>query len=65
MSNPLVVALQKEQAKLARQIENNASTKAVMEVLGENAKELAKLERQEAAMKETRSNIAKLQKALK
>lgn len=64
MSNPLIDALAKEQGKLQRQLENNSSTKAVIEVLGETPRELNKLARQEAAIKETRSNIKKLQAAL-
>ena len=65
MSNPIQVALAKEEAKLVRQIENNDATIAVMQILGENAKELAKVERQKEAMAETRSNIKKLKAALK
>ena len=64
MSNPIKAALAKEENKLVRQIENHEATKAVIEVLGDNAKERNKLDRQEAAMKETKANIAKLKKAV-
>ena len=63
MSNALINAIAKEQDKLVRQLENNAATKEVIAVLGESPRELNKLARQEAAIKETRSNIKKLQAA--
>ena len=65
MSNAIKIALAKEEAKLARQIENHESTQAVIQVLGDSAKERNKLDRQVAAMEETKSNIAKLKKAIK
>ena len=65
MSKALIDALAREEGKLKRQIDNHEAQKAILEVLGPVARELTKLERQEEAMKETRSNIAKLQKALK
>lgn len=59
----LLNAIAEEQSKLQRQIDLKNQTKVKMEILGETAKELNKLNRQEAAIKVTRSNIAKLQKA--
>ena len=65
MSNALINAIAKEQDKLVRQLENHEATKQVIAVLGESPRELNKLARQEAAIKETRSNIKKLQAATK
>ena len=64
MSNPIKAALAKEQAKLVRQLENHEATKAVIEILGDTPKERGKLDRQEAAINETRANIDKLEKAI-
>lgn len=60
----LKVALQKEEAKLARQEENHEASKAVAEVLGDTAKEIKKRDKQIADMKVTRANIKKLQAAI-
>ena len=60
----IIVAIGKEEGKLKRQQENHESTKALMAIVGESAKEIAKAERQEAAMRETEANIAALKKAL-
>lgn len=63
MSNAILNAIAKEQSKLLRQIDNLESTKAVLEVLGDDPREQAKVSRQEDAIKDTKSRIAKLQKA--
>ena len=65
MSDAINALLAREEGKLARQEENHAATKIEQEILGDSAYVRGKLERQEAAMKETRANIAKLKKASK
>ena len=63
MSEAIKNALAREEGKLVRQIANAEATVAVMEVLGDNAKERNKHERQLQAIKDTKANIAKLKKA--
>lgn len=63
--NPIKAALQKEEEKLVRQIANHEATQAVIEVIGDSAKERNKLERQLKAMEDTKANIAKLSAAAK
>lgn len=65
MSNAINMAIAKEQQKLIRQEENHESTKALLAVLGDDVKELNKLERQKEAIKETKQRIARLEKARK
>ena len=63
MSNAIKDALAREEGKLVRQIANSEATVAVMEVLGDSAKERSKYDRQLVAIKDTKANIAKLKKA--
>ena len=63
MSNAIKDALAREEGKLVRQIANSEATVAVMEVLGDSAKERSKYDRQLVAFKDTKANIAKLKKA--
>ena len=65
MSDALTIALGKEETKLKRQQANVESIEAAIAVLGESAKELAKLERAKESIKETESNIRKLRAAIK
>ncbi len=63
MTNPIKDALAREESKLVRQIANSEATLAVMEILGDTAKERNKHDRQLQAIKDTKANINKLKKA--
>jgi K+/H+ antiporter YhaU regulatory subunit KhtT len=63
--NPLVSALAREEAKVIRQTDLRDSTIAEMEVLGETAKGMNRLERQNQAIRDTKANITKLKAAVK
>ena len=66
MSNDaLINALAKEEAKLVRQEENHEASKAVVAVIGDSAKEAKKRDKQLEDIKQTKSNIKKLQAAIK
>ena len=56
--------LQREETKLVRQERNLETTKTEIEILGDSAIRRGKVERQEQAIKDTKSNIAKLKKAV-
>ena len=56
-------ALAREEGKLVRQKANAEATVAVMEVLGDSAKERSKHDRQLQAIKDTQANIKKLKAA--
>ncbi len=65
MSNAIIDALAREEGKLVRQIANRDATLAVIDVLGDSAKEQSKLGRQNQAIADTETNIAKLSKAVR
>lgn len=65
MSKGIKVALQREQAKLVRQLDAVEATQAVIEVLGDSVRERNKLDRQLAAIDETKANISKLEAVVK
>ena len=65
MSNGIKALLAREEAKLIRQNDNHEATKMEQEILGDNAVVRGKLERQEAAIKQTETNIKKLAAAVK
>ncbi len=65
MSNGVLNAIAREQSKLQRQLDACEATEALLEVLGESVAERSKLVRQQVAVKLTKANIAKLNKAVK
>lgn len=60
MSNAILTLIEKRQTKLQRQLDNAAATKVEIEILGDSVALQNKLKRQEAAIKETRAEIKKL-----
>ena len=63
MSNAILDLIAREQVKLQRQLKNVETIKVEIDVLGATAARQGKLDRADAAIKETKANIAKLNKA--